>query len=188
MLQIMIQGRGGQGAQLAGNLLASAFFAEGKYVQAFSTYGGARRGTPVNSFIRIDHEKIRLRCDIVKADAILCFDSSLLNEALLSRATEETTIVVNSIKKTEEFKNLAPYKISFIDAKAISQRNGLGGIVNTALLGVFCSLIKAPNKESMLNILKENLPRKIAENCAAYIEGYETAHSIYSTSELEEAQ
>ena len=50
MLQILIQGRGGQGAQTAGNLLARTFFAEGKYVQTFATYGGARRGTPVNSF------------------------------------------------------------------------------------------------------------------------------------------
>ena len=34
MLEILIQGRGGQGAQTAGNQLARAFFAEGKFVQA----------------------------------------------------------------------------------------------------------------------------------------------------------
>ena len=49
MLQIVIQGRGGQGAQTAGNLLAAAFFAAGQEVQCFASYGGARRGTPVNS-------------------------------------------------------------------------------------------------------------------------------------------
>jgi Pyruvate/2-oxoacid:ferredoxin oxidoreductase gamma subunit len=32
LLQIIIQGRGGQGAQTAGNLLAMAFFAEGREV------------------------------------------------------------------------------------------------------------------------------------------------------------
>ena len=31
MLQIIIQGRGGQGAQTAGNLLAAAFFGLGAY-------------------------------------------------------------------------------------------------------------------------------------------------------------
>ena len=46
MLQIIIQGRGGQGAQTAGQLLAMAFFAQGKQVQCFASYGGARRGTP----------------------------------------------------------------------------------------------------------------------------------------------
>src|SRR3972149_5535456 len=67
MLQIVIHGRGGQGAQLAGNLLAMAFFAEGRQVQTFATYGGARRGTPVSSSIRVDDRPIRLRCDIEQA-------------------------------------------------------------------------------------------------------------------------
>ena len=74
MLQIIIQGRGGQGAQTAGDLLARAFFAEGREVQSFATYGGARRGTPVSSFIRVDDRPIRVRCDIERADAILCIN------------------------------------------------------------------------------------------------------------------
>ena len=58
MQQIIIQGRGGQGAQMAGNLLAAAFFAAGRQVQCFATYGGARRGTPVSSFIRVDDRPV----------------------------------------------------------------------------------------------------------------------------------
>jgi pyruvate ferredoxin oxidoreductase gamma subunit len=86
MREIIIQGRGGQGAQTAGNLLAGAYFACGRQVQAFATYGGARRGTPVSSFLRVADQPIRLRCDIERADAILCFDASLLQAPLLSRA------------------------------------------------------------------------------------------------------
>ena len=80
MLEIIIQGRGGQGAQTAGNLLAATFFAEGRHVQSFASYGGARRGTPVSSFIRVDDKPVRVRCDIERADAILCFDATLLAE------------------------------------------------------------------------------------------------------------
>ena len=101
MLQIIIQGRGGQGAQTAGNLLATAFFAAGRQVQAFSSYGGARRGTPVSSFIRVDDWPIRLRCDIERADAILCFDSTLLDARLLAAASPDTLIVVNSAQSPE---------------------------------------------------------------------------------------
>ena len=96
MLQIIIQGRGGQGAQTAGSLLAMAFFAEGRHVQSFASYGGARRGTPVSSFIRVDDRPIRVRCDIERADAILCFDASLLEGRLLATARPDTLIVVNS--------------------------------------------------------------------------------------------
>ena len=69
MLQIIIQGRGGQGAQTAGNLLASAFHAQGRHIQGFASYGGARRGTPVTSYIRVDDRPVRVRCDIERADA-----------------------------------------------------------------------------------------------------------------------
>ena len=96
MLQIIIQGRGGQGAQTAGNLLAMAFFAAGRQVQCFASYGGARRGTPVSSYLRVDDRPVRLRCDIERADAILCFDASLLEGRLLATAHAGTLIVVNS--------------------------------------------------------------------------------------------
>ena len=86
MLEIVIQGRGGQGAQTAGNLLAAAFFAAGREVQCFASYGGARRGTPVSSYLRVDEKPIRVRCDIERADAILCFDASLLEGRLLAAA------------------------------------------------------------------------------------------------------
>ena len=99
MLQIIIQGRGGQGAQTAGSLLAKAFFAEGREVQSFASYGGARRGTPVSSFIRVDDRPIRVRCDIEQADAILCFDASLLAGRLLATARADTLIVVNSSRR-----------------------------------------------------------------------------------------
>mgnify|MGYP001014330660 CR=1 FL=1 len=96
MLEIVIQGRGGQGAQTAGNLLAAAYFAAGNEVQCFASYGGARRGTPVSSFLRVDDRPVRLRCDIERADAILCFDASLLAPPLLASADAHTLIVVNS--------------------------------------------------------------------------------------------
>jgi pyruvate ferredoxin oxidoreductase gamma subunit len=67
VLQIIIQGRVGHGAQLAGSLLPMAQFAEGREVQSFATFGGARRGTPISSFIRMDDKPIRLRCDSTRA-------------------------------------------------------------------------------------------------------------------------
>src|SRR5512144_2031219 len=108
MLQIIIQGRGGQGAQTAGNLLARAYFAEGKQVQVFASYGGARRGTPVSSFLRVDDRPVRLRCDIERADAILCFDASLLDGRLLATAHAGTLIVVHSARTVQEVAQALP--------------------------------------------------------------------------------
>jgi pyruvate ferredoxin oxidoreductase gamma subunit len=173
MLQIIIQGRGGQGAQTAGNLLAAAWFAAGRQVQAFASYGGARRGTPVSSFIRVDERPIRLRCDIEQADAILCFDASLLEGRLLGAARSDTTIVVNSTRSAEEFKRSLPgYHVIPVDGLAISRRAGLGRIVNSALLGALARAVGDPPLPTLLRLLFEQSPQLKAENVAACTEGY----------------
>lgn len=173
MLQIIIQGRGGQGAQTAGNLLAAAFFAEGRQVQAFSSYGGARRGTPVSSFIRVDDRPIRLRCDIERADAILCFDASLLAGALLAAARPDTLIVVNSSRPAEHYAGTLPgHRVIPVDGLAISRRHGLGRIVNAALLGAFARAVEAPALDVLARVLTDEAPKLHDENIAACEDGY----------------
>jgi len=173
LLQIIIQGRGGQGAQTAGNLLAMAFFAAGRQVQAFSSYGGARRGTPVSSFIRVDDRPIRLRCDIERADAILCFDATLLDARLLAAARPDTLVVVNSAQSPEQFAKALPgYRVIPVDGITISRRHGLGRIVNSALLGAFARAVEAPALQVLTQTLAEEAPKLKAENIAACEDGY----------------
>ena len=173
MLQIIIQGRGGQGAQTAGNLLAAAFFAGGRQVQCFATYGGARRGTPVSSFIRVDDKPVRVRCDIERADAILCFDASLLGGALLAAAGPATMIVVNSARTASELAGTLPgLHLISVDALEISRRHGLGRIVNSALLGAFARAVGAPALPVLETTLLEGSPKLHAGNVAACEEGW----------------
>lgn len=173
MLQVIIQGRGGQGAQLAGSLLAMAFFAEGREVQSFATYGGARRGTPVSSFIRVDDKPIRLRCDIERADALLCFDASLLEGRLLAAAGPETLIVVNSRLDAAHFAQALPgYRVLPVDGLEIAARHGLRRIVNSGLLGAFAAAVGAPKLESLTATLAAEAPKNAGANVAACVEGH----------------
>ena len=173
MLQIIIQGRGGQGAQTAGNVLAMAYFAEGRQVQAFATYGGARRGTPVSSFIRVDDRPVRLRCDIERADAILCFDATLLEGRLLAAAGPGTLIVVNSARPVDDFRRSLPgHRVLPVDGLAIARRCGLGRIVNAALLGALACAVGDPPLAVLDRLLREQWPAQADENAAACGEGY----------------
>jgi pyruvate ferredoxin oxidoreductase gamma subunit len=176
VLEIIIQGRGGQGAQTAGNLLAGAFHAQGLHVQCFASYGGARRGTPVNSYIRADQRPVRVRCDIERADAILCFDASLLEGRLLACANAVTLIVVNSARSAAEFAQMLPGKrVIPIDALTISRQQGLGRIVNSALLGALARVIQVPTLSVLTQALVDNAPKHHDENVAACAEGYRCA-------------
>ena len=176
MLQIIIQGRGGQGAQTAGSLLAMAFFAQGRQVQSFSTYGGARRGTPVSSFIRVDDRPIRVRCDIELADAILCFDASLLDGRLLAAAGPQTLIVTNSARDPEHFASALPgRRVIPVDGLALAQRHGLGRIVNSVLLGALARAIGEPALPVLERVLFEQAPRSKESNAAACAAGHRAA-------------
>ncbi len=179
MLQIIIQGRGGQGAQTAGNLLAHAYFAAGRQVQAFASYGGARRGTPVSSFLRVDERPIRLRCDIERADAILCFDASLLEGKLLATAHADTLIVVNSARSVDQFRQALPgYRVIPVDGLAISRRNGLDRIVNSALLGALACAIGDLPLAVLEELLLQQSPKLPAQNVAACAEGYRDVQEL----------
>ena len=179
MLQIIIQGRGGQGAQTAGNLLAAAFFAAGRQVQCFASYGGARRGTPVSSYLRVDERPIRVRCDIERADAILCFDASLLVGPLLACADERTLIVVNSTLDRAAFASRLPgRRVIPVDGLAISQRQGLGRIVNSALVGAFARAVGAPALPQLEATLTAQSPKLVDENIAACEAGWHAADRL----------
>lgn len=173
MLEILLQGRGGQGAQTAGNQLATTFFAEGQFVQTFSTYGGARRGTPVSSFLRVDDKPIRRRCNIEHPAAILCFDDSLLPGLVSQFAGKDTLIVVNSRHSAETYASLGDYRIIAVDGISIAQRNNMGRIVNSALLGAFAGALGKPSIAALNQVVEETAPVKKQENLASCKEAYQ---------------
>ncbi|MBP6252404.1 MAG: 2-oxoacid:acceptor oxidoreductase family protein [Rubrivivax sp.] len=181
MLQIVIQGRGGQGAQTAGNLLAAAFFAAGHEVQCFASYGGARRGTPVNSYLRVDERPIRLRCDIQRADAILCFDASLLTPPLLALADARTLIVVNAPRRPSG-ETLAGRHVVAVDGLTIARRHGLGRIVNAALAGGLARALNTlplPVLQAALQTTLQTRAQSLQEaNSAACADGWAAVDAL----------
>lgn len=178
MQQIIIVGRGGQGAQVAGNQLAQAFFAEGRYVQSFATYGGARRGGPVASSIRVDDRPVQLRCNIERADAVLCFDSSLLEPNFLKVADRDTRIVVNTAKPREELAALGDYRIIPVDGRRIALEFGMGKVVNSALLGAFVAILAAPQLDTLCGVIEQTAPALKDRNVAACRHACELARGL----------
>jgi len=174
--EILILGRGGQGAQTAGNQLARAFFAEGKFVQTFATYGGARRGTPVSASLRVADRPIRLRSNISRADALLCFDESLLDQAFLGLAAENAVVLVNSAMPAADFQDMVHgmgrARIVPLDGRGIAQRNDMGKVVNSALIGGLAAALNTPTLEGLCEVIRQTAPARINENIAACREAH----------------
>src|ERR1700690_3879436 len=78
--QVRIHGRGGQGVVTAAELLSVAAFREGRYAQAFPSFGSERTGAPVVAFCRIADAPIRSHEPITRPDALIIQDPTLLHQ------------------------------------------------------------------------------------------------------------
>jgi pyruvate ferredoxin oxidoreductase gamma subunit len=61
MIEIIFHGRGGQGAVVAAQILATAAFLDGKYSHTLPYFRAERKGAPVIAYTRISDEPIEVR-------------------------------------------------------------------------------------------------------------------------------
>jgi pyruvate ferredoxin oxidoreductase gamma subunit len=125
-------------------LLAQAAIDEGKYAQAFPSFGPERRGAPVQAFNRISSQQpIRIRAGIIRPDVVVVLDPGLVSIVDVTSGLEEEGMVV--INSRESVNNIAEKlgsgrRIAVIDATSIAREKLGVPIVNTTMLG---ALVKA---------------------------------------------
>ena len=176
MIEIRFHGRGGQGAVTSAELLALAAIGEGKFAQAFPSFGPERRGAPVVAFCRIDDERIRIRANVYEPDIVVVMDSSLLKIVNVAAGLKPNGILVttspDSAEKVKEDLKVST-RVAVVDAVKIA-RELLGvPITNTTMLG---SLVRASGlvrKESFIPPLKERFGRIAEKNISAFERAYQ---------------
>jgi len=173
MKEIKFFGRGGQGVVMASQVLGLGYFKAGMYPQCYSLFGGERRGAPVVGFLRVDNEKIFLKCDIKQADMLLYFDPILIDfKEIRCLLRPEGQILINTDQSVSSFKNLSEYRLGLIDASVIAKELGLGHMINTAILGAYCCFSNHLSMEHLISAVEEMVPAKKEANVAAVHQGY----------------
>jgi pyruvate ferredoxin oxidoreductase gamma subunit len=176
MIEIRFHGRGGQGGVTSAELLALAAIEEGKYAQAFPSFGPERRGAPVLAFCRISDEPIRIRANIYEPDIVVVLDASLLKIVnVASGLKPDGTLVTTSVDSPEKVKEDLKIKnrIGVVDAVRIA-REILGlPITNTTMLGSLVRASELVKKESFLPPLKERFGRIAEKNISAFERAYQ---------------
>jgi len=176
MKEIRIHGRGGQGSVTAAEILAIAAFYEGKYSQAFPSFGVERRGAPVTAFARISDRFIRARCQIYEPDYVIVQDSTLIGVVDVTKGLKDSgAIIVNTEKSPEELDLNTKAKVYTIDATKIALDVLGRPIVNTVMLGAFAGITKEFSLESLVKAVRKRLPAKIAE---MNVKAVETAYEL----------
>jgi len=172
VIEVRFHGRGGQGAVTAARLLAEAVFLEGKYFQAFPSFGAERRGAPVVAFTRIDTKPIRIRTEVYEPNHVVVLDPTLLEAVNVAAGLKRGGIIVVNAKEVPG--ELKAGKVATVDATAIALEFLGAPITNTAMLGAFAKATKLVSLNSVVKAIEGYFGEKLAEkNVAAVKAAYE---------------
>jgi pyruvate ferredoxin oxidoreductase gamma subunit len=176
MIEIRIHGRGGQGNVSAAELLANAAFRDGKFAQAFPSFGAERIGAPVQAFVRIDDQKIRLREEVRQPDYLIIQDQYLIDSVpVLDGLKPQGLVLINADKCPEELGLKTTATVETIPATEIALEIIGKPIPNAIMIGAFCSLTGLVSLEAVQQAIMEKFPGKVGENNVAALE---RAHEI----------
>jgi pyruvate ferredoxin oxidoreductase gamma subunit len=183
MFQVRFHGRGGQGVVTAAELLSIAAFREGKYAQAFPSFGSERMGAPVVSYCRIDDKEIRSREPISAPDALIIQDPTLLHSVdVFSGLDPNGYILINSQRSFEEL-GIADFVARFpsdhvcdVGATELAMKHVGRPVPNAALLGGFAAISGQIKLASVEQAIAEKFPGEVgAANAAAARDAFEFA-------------
>ncbi|HYA45610.1 MAG TPA: 2-oxoacid:acceptor oxidoreductase family protein, partial [Acidimicrobiales bacterium] len=175
MFQVRVHGRGGQGVVTAAELLSVAAFLDGRFAQAFPSFGSERKGAPVIAYCRISDQAIRTREPIAAPDALIIQDPTLLRaEGPLLGAGEDAFVLLNTVKPWTELDILGglerfrPERVVNVPATEIALAQVGRPIPNAALLGGFAALTGAVRFSAIVEAIRGRFPGAIGErNIAA---------------------
>lgn len=176
MIEIRIHGRGGQGNVAAAELLSIAAFKDGKYAQAFPSFGAERIGAPVQAFVRIDDKKVRTREDVRTPDCLIVQDYFLIETVpVLEGLKPDGLILVNADDPPEKLNIKTTATVETIPATEIALEIIGRPIPNAVMIGAFCSITGLVSLGAVQEAIMGKFPGKIGENNIAALE---RAHEI----------
>ncbi len=175
MKEVRIHGRGGQGGVTSAELVATAAIAEGKYAQAFPSFGPERRGAPVAAFIRVSDSQIRTREKVYHPDIVMVLDPSL--PALVNVAEglkDDGIVVLNTELSEDEIRDKfgIKSKLAMVDATKIATEELGLPITNTTMLGALLKATGIVNKDALFEALEKRFGRLAEKNKAALDRAY----------------
>ncbi len=161
-------------------MLSVAAFREGRFAQAFPSFGSERMGAPVMAFCRIDDREIRLREPVLAPDALIIQDPTLLHQVdLFNGLSAGGYILINSTRSfvelglAELLRDGKAHRRCTVPATEVAMKHIGRPLPNAALLGGFAAISRQIKLASVIAAIREKFPRAIAEpNVAAAEEAY----------------
>ncbi|MGD0235926.1 MAG: NAD(P)-binding protein [Syntrophorhabdales bacterium] len=192
MKEIRFHGSGGHGIVVAAKLLADAAAKAGYHAQSFASYGALRRGGMVESYVRINNERISPHCKIYEADlTILMDDQFVQNREIVSGVKPGSQVLINSRAPAKTFPMLGQARVTTVDAGGIARNNELTlssglPIMNTVILGAVLAMLADIGMEHLAVAIQEAGIPAADKNIRAARQAYESVKTQKAAGSLPE--
>jgi Pyruvate/2-oxoacid:ferredoxin oxidoreductase gamma subunit len=178
--EILFTGIGGQGVQLAAQVLARAAVLEERHVLLLGTYGGSMRGGNTDATLVIGESPISTPPIVSRAWSLLAMHGRFC-EPLRVKLRPGGLAVLNA-PLCEAALDRAAFRVFDVDAGALAQRAGSPQSGALALLGAFASLSGIVGLAALEQGLREALPpyrkQHLAASTGALALGFESQTAL----------
>lgn len=179
-VEIIIHGRGGQGAVTACEIIAEAAFMSGNFVDvhAYPSFGAERRGAPVQAYAKLSRTEIIWdRAQIENPNVLIVFDETVLNQEIASSIKEGGIFIINSEKDPDYFVkkfNLKDVKLVLADISKLSLEKDLTidgvPVINTPILGLLSKVLPELSLENLKRVILKKMGESLAHQNIELIE------------------
>ncbi len=178
MLELRINGFGGQGSVTLAHLLAQAALENGEQGQALPFFGVERRGAPVRAAVRMSPTTIHAHSQCELPDYVVVMSEKLTEAAVKEGITDIGTVIINA-PNGAAVENHPTWQV---DADSIARDADLfsadGPLINIPLFGAVCRVLNIP-QNIMEQTIMNKWPGKNGErNLGAAAKAYNTVTQV----------
>jgi len=187
IIEIIIHGRGGQGAVTACEIIAEAAYLSGNFidVHAYPSFGAERRGAPVQAYAKLSRTEIIWdRAQIEKPNILIIFDETVLSQEIVSSLKQGGIFIINSEKEPEFFVNkfnlTGDIKVVVADISKLAIEKDLtidgNPVINTPILGLLSKALPDLNLNNLKSVVLKRMGEKLGNlNYELIEQGYNLA-------------
>ncbi|HXY92317.1 MAG TPA: 2-oxoacid:acceptor oxidoreductase family protein [Acidimicrobiia bacterium] len=178
--ELLLTGIGGQGIQLAANVVARAALAEGREVQLFGSYGGMMRGGNTEATLVVADGAVQAPPTVGSAWSAIVMHHDY-SEPTLARLRSDSVVMVNS---TVFERGLDRDAYLVVDVPATDLAVGLGNIMaaSMVMVGAFSAVTGFSGIDALVDAVPAALPpyraRHVALNQDALRAGFGAAPDV----------
>ncbi len=177
--EVLFAGLGGQGIQLAGDILARACTLAGRHVSVLPSYGAEARGTLIRSEVVISDEDI-VYPGVLEPNVFVAFSQEAYDH-FQGSLSGQSLVFYDPASVTPATGNSLPTRQYAIPALEAASALGNAKAANMIMLGAVAASSDLISKKTLEEILSGGPPKRAGTSVAALRRGFDLASQQISS-------